>query len=193
MDFRCWGTRANSSSRILSSLAHPSGLRQKPPRQAKGVPISVYFRATVFPPWPTTLAGMPRAVRGSLFPLQKLKPSRIPRLSFNGANTFAKTFKPASKSQQSQTGSAGQRVLAMPTADKASGRCLAHHSNPYRRPRGAALFLFRSGQVHCRRPLRVSDSFPDRADFWRRRVSADAPVTFLFSSARVKQANSVPA
>ncbi len=37
----------------------------------------------------------------------------------------------------------------------------------YRRPRGAALFLFRSGQIRCRRPLRVSDGCVDCPDFWR--------------------------
>ena len=56
----------------------------------------------------TAPAGMPRVVMGSLFPLQKLKPSRIPRLSFNGANTFAKTFtrlEVATKASLGQPGS----------------------------------------------------------------------------------------
>jgi hypothetical protein len=67
--------RANSSSRISFSWAHPSGLRQKHAAEASSIPI---------------------------VPVQKLKPFGASRLLFNGPDIFVGAFKSTSKSQHEQ-------------------------------------------------------------------------------------------
>jgi len=68
-----------------------------------------------------------------------------------------------------------------------------NHGLRYRRPRGAALFLFRSGQIRCRRPFAFLMVALIVLSFWRGQNLRGHGNRVLFSSTRVKQANTAPA